>query len=58
MQKVEGSSPFIRLREAPGDGGFFYPRNAREPRGGRGSLACRGSFAERSYGVRQVTSVL
>ncbi len=24
MQKVEGSSPFIRLRESPGDRGVFW----------------------------------
>ena len=24
MQKVEGSSPFIRLIKPPGNGGFFY----------------------------------
>jgi hypothetical protein len=26
MQKVEGSSPFIRLRESSGNGGFSFPR--------------------------------
>ena len=29
MQKVEGSSPFIRSQESPANRGFFFGREAR-----------------------------
>ena len=34
MQKVEGSSPFIRFAKAPANGGFFFAVRARTLAGG------------------------
>ena len=44
MQKVEGSSPFIRLTKAPGNGGFSFA--GKETRPGTGIPTVRSSQSE------------